>query len=69
MTSPRPQSPEPHDPAGRGERAVLLALLEGALDRGEHDRADSLRRRLAELGVTVSLRVGRNTVRPEGGVR
>ena len=49
-----------------GDRAVLLALLEGALDRGEHERADELRRRLAELGVTVQLGVVRPRRRRKG---
>jgi hypothetical protein len=50
----------------RGDRAVLLALFEGALDRGEHERAEELRRRLAELGVTVHLGVVRPPRRRKG---
>jgi len=49
----------------RAERAVLLALFEGALDRGEHDRAETLRRQLLELGVNVRLGV----VRPRRGAK
>jgi len=60
--------PEPDSqPQDSGDRAVLLALFEGALDRGEHDRAEELRRRLAELGVTVQLGVVRPRRRPKGG--
>lgn len=59
MKPPTP-SPDP-DPTteDRADRTVLLALLEGALDRGEHAQAEELRRRLAELGVTVHLGVVR----------
>ncbi len=59
MKAPSPP-PDP-DPVieDRADRAVLLALLEGALDRGDHARAEELRRQLAELGVTVQLGVVR----------
>lgn len=58
--TPTDLPPDP-DPSieDRADRAVLLALLEGALDRGDHARAEELRRRLAELGVTVHLGVVR----------
>lgn len=53
--TPRPE-PVPDPQSGdRADRAVLLALLEAALDRGEHERAEELRRQLSELGVTVHL--------------
>lgn len=63
------RSPEPEpDPQSldRADRAVLLALFEGALDRGEHQRAEELRSRLAELGVTVQLGVVRPQRRRKG---
>lgn len=55
------RQPPDHDPSieERADRAVLLAMLEGALDRGDHARAEELQRRLAELGVTVRLGVVR----------
>ena len=63
-TPPDP-APDPHS-QDSGDRAVLLALLEAALDRGEHDRAEDLRRQLAELGVTVQLGLVRPRRRRKG---
>lgn len=59
MAKPRNTDESAGDQASR---AVLLAFLESALTKGDHDRAEDLRRQLAALGVTVRLGV----VRPSG---
>ena len=57
-----------NDPlSDQADRAGLLALLERARDRGEYERADALRRRLAALGVTVRLTVARPRRRSNSG--
>lgn len=58
------EMPDPTE--DRASRAVLLALLEGALDRDEHAEVERLRRELRELGVDVHLAVTRPRRRRRG---
>lgn len=53
MGKPPSTRSSPYDFGAYEDRAVLLALLEGAYERGELDRVAALRQRLMDLGVHV----------------